>query len=113
MWHEIRERTLPAGIVSVSTGSTRVVFGTKAMRAWRLWRFHTVTVLYDNEADLVAFQFHENGDGNRVFVKFGLGDARYVSCQGLLRIHGVEPGRYRIRKQRDGFFTVDFALRRK
>jgi len=112
MWREIQERTLPAGMVSVSTGSTRVVFGTKTMRAWKLRRFHSVTVLYDDKADLVGFQFHENGDGNRSFVRFGLGNACYVSCQGLLRTHGVKPGRYHIRKERDTFLTVNFGLRR-
>jgi len=112
MWHEISRRTLDKGVVSVDAGSNRVVFGTKTIRAWNLARYHSVTVLYDDKAGLVGFQFHKNGEGNRLLVRTGAGDTLFVSCQQLLRECGAKPGRYHIRKERDTFLTVNFGLRR-
>jgi len=114
MWHEVEERILGLGIVTVDNRMTKVTFGIETIQKWRLHRFHSVTPMYNDESHLAGFQFYENGDGKRRMSssRGKRSSSLAVSCAGLLKKLNAKPGHYPIRKERDGFLTVNFALRR-
>lgn len=109
MWRDVEDRTLPTGVVKVDAAVTRVVFGAKTVRAWGLTRYKTISPKRNDSPDIVAFQLYEGDGGTRSLHKRGKADTRVVSCAGMLRGIGVDPGRYRAH-HKSGWILVDFRL---
>jgi len=111
MWHDIDDPILPVGVVSVDARKSRVTFGARTARAWKLLKFKSVTVKTNDVPGLVAFQMYTDQRGTRcINVAKQKKLTLTIACAAALRM--AEPnGRYSAKKEKDGFFTVDFSHR--
>ena len=111
MWHDVDDQILPVGVVSVDGQKSKVTFGARTVRTWKLLKFKSVNVKTNGVPGLVAFQMYTDQRGTRRIsgVK-EKGLAFTIACARALRI--AEPnGRYSAKKESDGFVTVDFSHR--
>ena len=44
MWHDIDDQILPVGVVSVDGQKSKVTFGARTVRTWKLLKFRSVNV---------------------------------------------------------------------
>ena len=111
MWHDIDDQILPVGVVSVDGQKSKVTFGARTVRTWKLLKFKSVNVKTNGIPGLVAFQMYADQRGTRrVNVAKQKKLTLTIACGRALRI--AEPnGRYSAKKESDGFITVDFSHR--
>jgi len=111
MWHDIDDQILPVGVVSVDGQKSKVTFGARTVRTWKLLKFKSVTFKTNGISGLVAFQMYTDQQGRRRIsgVK-EKGLAFTIACARALRM--AEPnGRYSAKLESAGFITVDFSHR--
>jgi len=109
-WHEVDNWTLPVGVIAADKSLTRISIGAATVRAWRLRRFATATVLINSAPGLVAVHFYEGKEGKRVVTRPGPDDnTLIIRCAAVLRVAGAEHGRYLAHKDADGFLVIDFG----
>ena len=111
MWHDVDDQVLPVGVVSVDGQKSKVTFGARTVRAWKLLKFKSVTVKTNGVPGLVAFQMYADNRGRR---RINMARQKKltltIACARTLRI--TEPnGRYLAKKENDGFVIVDFSHR--
>jgi len=112
-WREISAghttTPLPSGVVSVDNRLKTIRFGATTIRAWKLNRFKTVNLLFDDESGLAGLQFLEDYAGTVQFGKHG-SSGRLIYCKDLLKAAKAKPGRYKARRETGSFIVVDFRL---
>jgi hypothetical protein len=111
MWHDIDDQILPVGVVSVDGRKSKVTFGARTVRTWKLLKFRSVNVKTNGIPGLVAFQMYADQRGTRrVNVAKSHKLTLTIACSGALRM--AEPnGRYSAKLESAGFVTVDFSHR--
>ena len=111
MWHDIDDQILPVGVVSVDGQKSKVTFGARTVRTWKLLKFRSVNVKTNGIPGLVAFQMYADQRGTRrVNVAKSHKLTLTIACSGAL--HMTEPnGRYPAKLESAGFVTVDFSHR--
>jgi len=111
VWHDLDDQILPVGVVSVDGAKSKVTFGARTVRTWKLLKFQSVTIKTNGVPGLVAFQLYTDQQGRRrVNVAKPHKLTLTIACGRALRI--AEPnGRYPAKKESDGFVTVDFSHR--
>jgi len=110
-WREISAghttTPLPSGVISIDNRLKTIRFGAMTIRTWKLKRFKTVNLLFDDESGLAGLQFLEDYTGTVMFGKHG-SNGRLIYCKDLLKAAKAEPGRYRAQRKASGFITIDF-----
>jgi len=110
MWHDIENKRMEIGIGSVDSKRKCFTFGAKTVKACKLDRFKTVTPMNNDSPGLVAFQFYEDDRGLRALLcPRGRYKTSNVNCQPVLKKACAAPGKYKMRKEVDGFITIDFT----
>ena len=111
MWHDIDDQILPVGVVSVDGQKSKVTFGARTVRTWKLLKFQSVNVKTNGIQGLVAFQMYADQRGARRINRGKQNKLTLtIACARVLPM--TEPnGRYPAKLESAGFITVDFSHR--